>query len=29
MSPQYYEQPPEPLIVPKDKWFTAPAKEQE
>jgi len=26
MSPQYYEQPPQPLIVPKDKWFTAPAK---
>ena len=28
MSPQYYEQPPQPLIVPKDKWFTPPAKEQ-
>jgi small-conductance mechanosensitive channel len=28
MSPQYYEQPPQPLIVPKDKWFTAPAKEE-
>lgn len=27
MSPQYYEQPPQPLIVPRDKWFTAPAKE--
>jgi small-conductance mechanosensitive channel len=26
MSPQYYEQPPQPLIVPKDKWFTAPAR---
>ena len=22
MSPQYYEQPPVPLIVPKEKWFT-------
>lgn len=28
MSPQYYEQPPQPLVVPKEKWFTAPAKEQ-
>ncbi len=27
MSPQYYEQPPEPLIVPKEKWFKPPAKE--
>jgi len=27
MSPQYYEQPPQPLIVPKEKWFTPPAKE--
>jgi small-conductance mechanosensitive channel len=27
MSPQYYEQPPQPLVVPKEKWFTAPAKE--
>ena len=27
MSPQYYEQPPQPLIVPKEKWYTAPAKE--
>lgn len=27
MSPQYYEQPPTPLIVPKEKWFTAPARE--
>jgi small-conductance mechanosensitive channel len=27
MSPQYYEQPPQPLIVPKDKWYSAPAKE--
>lgn len=27
MSPQYYEQPPKPLIVPKDKWFTPPASE--
>jgi small-conductance mechanosensitive channel len=29
MSPQYYEQPPQPLIVPKEKWFTAPAKDAE
>ena len=27
MSPQYYEQPPQPLIVPKEKWFTPPARE--
>lgn len=27
MSPQYYEQPPQPLIVPKEKWFASPAKE--
>lgn len=27
MSPQYYEQPPQKLVVPKDKWFTPPAKE--
>jgi small-conductance mechanosensitive channel len=26
MSPQFYEQPPQPLIVPKEKWFTPPAK---
>lgn len=25
MSPQYYEQPPVPLVVPKEKWFTPPA----
>lgn len=29
MSPQFYEQPPQPLIVPKDRWFTPPAKPQE
>jgi small-conductance mechanosensitive channel len=29
MSPQYYEQPPQPLIVPKEKWFTAPASADE
>lgn len=28
MSPQYYEQPPQPLIVPKEKWYTAPAKRE-
>ena len=28
MSPQYYEQPPQPLIVPKEKWFTPPAKQE-
>jgi small-conductance mechanosensitive channel len=28
MSPQYYEQPPQPLVVPKDKWFTAPASKE-
>ncbi len=27
MSPQFYEQPPQPLIVPKEKWFTPPARE--
>ncbi len=27
MSPQFYEPPPQPLIVPKERWFTAPAKE--
>jgi small-conductance mechanosensitive channel len=27
MSPQYYEQPPQKLVVPREKWFTAPAKE--
>lgn len=27
MSPQFYEQPPQPLVVPKERWFTAPAKE--
>jgi small-conductance mechanosensitive channel len=26
MSPQYYEQPPQPLVVPKEKWFAPPAK---
>lgn len=26
MSPQYYEQPPQPLIVPREKWYTEPAK---
>ena len=26
MSPQYYEQPPQPLIVPKEKWYTPPAE---
>lgn len=25
MSPQYYEQPPVPIGVPKEKWFTPPA----
>lgn len=25
MSPQYYEQPPVPLVVPKERWFTPPA----
>jgi small-conductance mechanosensitive channel len=29
MSPQYYEQPPQALIVPKEKWFTAPAATDE
>ena len=29
MSPQYYEQPPKPLIVPKEQWFAAPAKQEE
>jgi small-conductance mechanosensitive channel len=28
MSPQYYEQPPQPLIVPREKWFTAPAAKE-
>lgn len=28
MSPQYYEQPPVPLIVPKEKWFTPPAADE-
>lgn len=28
MSPQYYEQPPQPLIVPKEKWYTAPARRE-
>ena len=27
MSPQYYDQPPQKLVVPKEKWFTPPAKE--
>jgi small-conductance mechanosensitive channel len=25
MSPQYFEDPPTPKVVPQDKWFTAPA----
>lgn len=25
MSPQFYEQPPTPLIVPKERWYAAPA----
>jgi small-conductance mechanosensitive channel len=25
MSPQYFEDPPEPKLVPREKWFTAPA----
>lgn len=25
MSPQFYEQPPQPLIVPKERWYAAPA----
>lgn len=29
MSPQYYEQPPQPLIVPKEKWYTAPATREQ
>jgi small-conductance mechanosensitive channel len=29
MSPQFYEQPPQPLIVPKDRWFTPPAMKNE
>jgi len=27
MSPQYFEDPPEPKVVPRERWFTAPAKE--
>ena len=26
MSPQYFEDPPEPKLVPPEKWYTAPAK---
>lgn len=26
MSPNFYEQPPEKLVVPKEKWFTPPAR---
>lgn len=26
MSPQYYDQPPQPLVVPRDRWYAAPAK---
>lgn len=26
MSPQYFEDPPQPKIVPPEKWFTAPAR---
>lgn len=26
MSPQYYQQPPRPLIVLKEKWYAPPAK---
>jgi len=29
MSPQYYEQPPTPLVVPKEKWFAAPASQDD
>lgn len=29
MSPQYFADPATPKIVPRDKWFTAPAKEPE
>jgi small-conductance mechanosensitive channel len=28
MSPQYYEQPPQPLIVPKEKWYAPPAERE-
>ncbi|MBK9443893.1 MAG: mechanosensitive ion channel family protein [Comamonadaceae bacterium] len=27
MSPQYFEDPSEPKVVPRERWFTAPAKE--
>jgi small-conductance mechanosensitive channel len=27
MSPQYFEDPAEPKVVPRERWFTAPAKE--
>jgi small-conductance mechanosensitive channel len=26
MSPQYFEDPPEPKVVPRERWFTPPAK---
>ena len=26
MSPNFYEQPPQPLVVPRDQWYAAPAK---
>lgn len=26
MSPNFYEQPPQPLVVPPDKWYEAPAQ---
>lgn len=29
MSPQYFEDPAEPKIVPREKWFAAPAKKPE
>jgi small-conductance mechanosensitive channel len=29
MSPQYFEDPVEPKIVPREKWFTAPARKPE
>ncbi len=27
MSPHFFDQPPQPVTVPKEKWFTPPAKE--
>lgn len=26
MSPNFYDQPPQPLVVPRDRWYTAPAR---